>query len=117
MKIFLLIFFLLNLSTINLVVVAESRSFNICPLCTSDGAITCPNGFEAACENETSNDTEPKCLFYGNKYVPGCWKFVEVKKLDLNFNLPNMPPSAMIEIIGGGDTYTLNREIIGCKKI
>ena|SRR3989338_8216247 len=86
----------------------------VCPLCTNEGKLTCPVGYEAICENEP---IEPKCVFLGNKYIAGCWKFVGVKKLDFDFNSIDFPPSLMIEVIGGGETYTLNRETIGCKKL
>ena len=28
-----------------------------------------------------------------------------------------LTPGSMINVIGGGETYTLNREIVGCKKL
>ena len=95
----------------------EELLSQVCPLCTMHGIITCPNGLEAACIDEVPGETQPKCLFYENKYVPGCLKFVGIKKLDLNLLPANMPPSIMINIIGGGETYTLNREIIECRAI
>ena len=96
---------------------ANLENFSLCPLCNSEGIIICPAGFKAACANEKPDDTIPKCIFYENKYIPGCWKFIGVNKLDFNFGALKMPPSAMIEIIGGGETYTLNRDIVGCKKL
>ena len=93
------------------------ESFNMCPLCSNQGTLICPSGFEAACQNEIPGDTEPKCILFGKKYMPGCWKFVGIKKLDLGFSGLMLSPTAMVEVIGGGETYTLNREIIGCKKL
>ena len=96
---------------------AEKSSISICPLCSNQGELICPLGFEAACQNETPGDTEPKCILLEKKYMPGCWKFVGIKKMDINFDSLKMPPSTMIKIIGGGETYTLNRETIGCRKL
>ena len=110
-----LIFFILFTS--NIKVQAEEDLFFSCPLCNKEGGIICPAGYKAACADEVPGDTKPKCIFYENKYIPGCWKFIGIKKLNVDFLLPNMPPSAMIEIIGGGETYTLNRDIVGCKKL
>ena len=105
----LLIFFLpLNL---------HAESFDLCPLCSMSGDVICPGGFEPACENEVPYSIEPKCVFLENKYVPGCFKFVKVEKREIDFSGWKMPPGAMIEVIGGGETYTLNRETIGCKKL
>lgn len=97
----------------------ETESVILCPLCDKDGKIICPSGYEAACQDEAPSEgkTEPKCLILGRKYMPGCWKFVGVKKLDLDFSGLMLSPTSMIEIIGGGETYTLNRDIIGCKKL
>ncbi|OGI18567.1 MAG: hypothetical protein A3B68_02240 [Candidatus Melainabacteria bacterium RIFCSPHIGHO2_02_FULL_34_12] len=89
----------------------------VCPLCSFEGNVLCPEGFEATCQDENPDETEPKCVFFENKYVPGCWKFIGIKKMDFNLGALNMPPSVMIDIVGGGETYTLNREIIGCKKL
>ena len=118
MKLFFLIFILFTLLPVTGTCArATAESFFVCPLCSMDGIITCPIGFEAACADQIPNITEPKCVFLENKYVPGCWKFVGIKKLDLNFNPSNMPPSFMIDIIGGGETYTVDREAVGCRKL
>lgn len=113
-KLFLLIFFIECLIT--KAVSAEVETFLISPLCERE-TITCPDGYEAACADKISNDTKPKCLFYGDKYIPGCWKFVGIKKLDFSLFPANMPPTTMVKITGGGEVYTLNREIIGCRKL
>lgn len=113
----LFILFLSIMFTSGMNAVGETDSFQICPLCSKDGGITCPVGYEAGCQDETPGDTKPKCLFYGDKYIPGCWKFIGVKKLDFDFPSLGLPPTTMIKITGGGETYTLNREIVGCKKL
>ena len=95
----------------------ETEISTICPLCSYDAKLICPIGFTAICEGEDSHKLEPKCIFYENKYMPGCWKFAGINKINLNLVPANMPPSTMIKIIGGGETYTFNREIIGCKKL
>lgn len=105
------------LMAINLGAFAYEDPFTLCPLCSQDGKVICPLGFEAACADETPGETEPKCVFLGTKYMPGCWKFVGIKKLDFNIGVLNLPASYMAEVIGGGETYTLNREIIGCRKL
>ncbi|MBI2996467.1 MAG: hypothetical protein HYY52_07180 [Candidatus Melainabacteria bacterium] len=96
---------------------ANQEQFYLCPLCTQDGLIVCPDGFEAACSDKSVNNAEPKCILLGQKYIAGCWEFIGIKKVDLNLFPANMPPSLMVNIIGGGETYTLNRETIGCKEI
>ena len=95
----------------------NTEAFNVCPLCTNEGVLTCPGGYVAACADETPGDTEPKCIFYGKKHIPGCWKFAGIKKIDFSLLQASMPPTTMIEITGGGEVYTLNREIIGCRKL
>ena len=95
----------------------EIEVFELSPLCDSAGTIICPVGFEAGCADDLSLATQPKCIFYGNKYISGCLKFIGIKKIDLNFEALMLTPSSMIEVIGGGETYTLNREIVGCKKL
>ena len=105
---FILISLFLNTSN------AFALDDDVCPLCTHEGKLTCPVGYQAICENEP---IEPKCVFLENKYVAGCWKFIGIKKLDFDFNSIDFPPSLMIEVIGGGETYTLNRETIGCRKL
>lgn len=96
---------------------ANDIAFDVCPICTTDGQLICPVGFEAVCQNEVQDKTEPKCLFQGNQYIAGCWKYAGYKKLDFNFLQPPPPSTMMIEVIGGGEIYTLNREIIGCKRL
>ena len=93
---------------------ARAESFNICPLCLTDGVITCPDGYEPACPEE---ELKPKCVFYEKRYVPGCLQFIGLKKIDLGYLKFNLPSSYMVQIVGGGETFTLNREIIGCKLI
>ena len=115
LKLTILFFAFLLINALN--AIAESKTFSVSPLCTMDGEIICPNGFQPNCNDETENKTEPKCLFYENKYVPGCWKFIGIEKIDFSLLPLNMPPSTMIEIIGGGEVYTLNRDIVGCRKL
>lgn len=97
--------------------VTPSFDFDVCPLCTNFGELTCPNGYKIICADKTPGETEPKCLFLENKFVPGCWKYAGKRSIDFSILPGNMPPSTMIKITGGGDVYVLNREIIGCKKL
>lgn len=99
------------------VVHAQLESFYVSPLCTIHGEITCPIGFEVACSNGLIEDTQPKCVFLGRNYVPGCWKFVGINKLDFILPGESFAQSAMVKITGRGETYNLNRETIGCKKL
>lgn len=101
----------------NQIAYAEGGEFSVCPLCSNTGEVLCPLGSTAGCINDTPEETIPKCVFYGDRYVAGCWKFIGIKKLDLDFSKLGMPPSLMIDVIGGGETYTLNRETIGCRKL
>jgi len=96
---------------------ADTSIVNFCPLCSKNGEIICPKGFEAECIEIKGEMSEPRCVFFGNKYISGCWKFVGISKVDLDFFILNLPPSYMIEATGGGETYTLNRETIGCRKL
>ena len=99
-------------------VFSEISLFEVCPLCTNNGSIICPVGYEVGCKDETPGETEPRCLFLGSKYVPGCWKYEGVEYIDFSLVNANMPPSTMIKINNDGvKKYTLNREIVGCKKI
>lgn len=107
---FLLLLFFLPLDS-------KAESFNLCPLCSISGNVICPSGFEPACESEVPYVIEPKCIFYGNKYMPGCFKLVKIEKIDLGLSNLQLSPGTMVEVIGGGETYTLNRETIGCKKL
>ena len=98
---------------------AQTRieAFELSPLCDMNGGIICPAGFEVGCADGVSLEIQPKCIFYENKYIPGCLKFVGIKKIDLNFEALMLTPGSMIKVIGGGETYTLNREIVGCKRL
>ena len=96
---------------------ANAKEEFVCPLCTHEGILTCPSGFIAFCDEKDAANIEPRCVFLENKYVAGCWKFIGIKKMDLNFNSIDFPPSLMIEVIGGGETYTLNKDTISCKKL
>lgn len=93
----------------------NAESFNLCPLCTKHGEVICPGGYEPACP-ESTEVLEPKCIFYGARYVPGCYKYVGIQKLDLDFS-GGLPKGYKVDVIGGGETYTLDREIVGCKKL
>ena len=95
----------------------ETEAFFASPLCDMNGGIICPVGSEVGCADDISLATKPKCIFYENKYIPGCLKFAGIKKIDLNFEALMLTPSSMIKVIGGGETYTLNREIVGCRKL
>ena len=111
----ILILFFLFVSGVN--AQTQIETFELSPLCDMNGGITCPIGFEVGCADDASLVTEPKCIFYENKYIPGCLKFVGIKKIDLNLEALMLSPTSMIKVIGGGETYTLNREIVGCKKM
>ena len=109
------LFFLVAVSVITFT--KANAEADLCPLCTMDGKITCPAGYKVVCVNETNSDGEPKCIFLSDKFIPGCWKFIGIKKLDFRFNNSNIISKNMkVEIIGGGETYTLNRETISCIK-
>ena len=97
---------------------AESNSFDVCPLCTNDGTIICPVGYKVGCKDEAPGETEPRCLFLGSKYIPGCWKYEGIEYIDFSLSNLNMPPSTMVKINNDGvKKYTLNREIVGCTKL
>ena len=98
-------------------VIASSEDFDLCPLCDQFGEIICPNGYEAACASDEIPGPVPKCLLHNAKLIPGCWQFIGVQKIDLGLEHLMPFPNSMVEIIGGGETYTLNREIVGCKKL
>lgn len=87
---------------------------DVCPMCSMDGLVTCPNGFEITCEAE--ENSQPQCIFLGSMYVPGCYKYQRDENIDLSFLQKQMPPSTMTKIIGKSQVFTLNREAIGCKK-
>ena len=115
LSLIILIFLLLFVSDVT--AQTELEVFEVSPLCDSKGEVICPVGFEVGCADDPSLATEPKCIFYGNQYIPGCLKFIGIKKIDLNFGALMLTPGSMIEVIGGGETYTLNREIVGCKRL
>ena len=117
MKFILSILIFLFLFVIDIKAQTQIEIFVTCPLCDMNGGIICPDGFEVGCADDLSLATEPKCIFYEDKYIPGCLKFVGIKKIDLNFESLMLSPSSMIKVIGGGETYTLNREIVGCRKL
>ena len=93
----------------------QIKTFELSPLCDMDGEVICPVGFEVGCSSKEA--TEPKCIFYEGRFISGCLQFVGIKKIDLNFEALMVTPGSMIEVIGGGETYTLNREIVGCRKL
>ena len=114
---FLSLLILLILFTRSVVAQTQADSFELSPLCDVSGAIICPSGFEAGCADGVSLVLQPKCIFYEGKYIPGCLKFEKIEKIDLNFEKLMLSPGSMIEVIGGGETYTLNRETVGCRKL
>lgn len=115
-----LLFLLTVFLSTSLIALSQSEQFIISPLCTMQGEIRCPEGFKAACSDEKAEGTIPKCVFLGKNYVPGCWKFIRKQKID--FTIPSEGLRAVahesdVKIIGGGETYNLNRETIGCRKL
>ncbi len=92
------------------------EEFKLSPLCTKNGNIICPEDYVAACADETPGDTIPRCLLLSDKYIPGCWKFAGHKSIDFSLIPTNLPASAMVKVTGDGDIFTLDRDIIGCKK-
>ncbi len=114
---FLVILVLLILFVSSAIAQTQIESFELSPLCDMQGSITCPVGFEVGCASELPLISQPKCIFYGDKYISGCLKFEKMQKIDLNFESLMLTPGSMIKVIGGGETYTLNREIVGCKKL
>lgn len=117
MRLLLVILSLLILFVCDIKAQAVTDDFVVSPLCDINGTIVCPVGYEAGCADESLKSTEPKCIFYNEKFISGCLKFVGVKKIDINFETLMLSPGSMVKIIGGGETYTLNREIVGCKKL
>ena len=118
MKFILSILVFLFLFVIDIKAQTQIETFVTCPLCDMNGGIICPDGFEVSCLDDLSLATQqPKCIFYGDKYIPGCLKFVGIKKIDLGLEKLMLTPGTMVEVIGGGETYTLNREIVGCRKL
>lgn len=113
----LVIFFLLVVPLTCSWVLAEGFLFELCPLCTNHGELICPVGYEAGCQNEIEDYTEPRCLFFQGMYIPGCWKYIGTMSLDFSLLPESLPKGAMLEVIGGGEIFTLNREIVGCKKL
>ena len=91
----------------------EMEQIKLCPMCTKEGAIICPFGFKPWCNSNAQE--KPLCLYYGNKYLPGCFKFVG--KTNLNFVFPeSLIPGFTAKVTGGGDTFTLNTDTVSCKK-
>ncbi len=88
---------------------------SVYPVCSQGGNLLCPDDFEPACIDKQFS--EPKCILLGSMFIPGCWKFIGIKKIDLGLDKLKMPGSTMVEIIGGGETYTLDREGVFCKRI
>ena len=112
--IFLVLFFLV-VGSIN--AQTEIETFVLSPLCDMNGKLTCPDGFEVGCADDLSGVTKPQCIFYEGKYVSGCLKFIGIQKIDLNLEALMISPGSMVKIIGGGETYTLNKETVGCRKL
>jgi hypothetical protein len=97
---------------------SQVKDNSVYPTCDKNGQLLCPDGYEPSCkEEEDLVKTEPKCFFYIDKHVPCCMKFAGIKKLDLGLEKLMLGPTSMVKVIGGGETYTLNREAIFCKKI
>jgi len=117
MRFILTVLILLFLVVCNSNAQTQIEDFEVSPLCDINGSIICPDGFKVGCADDVSLATEPKCIFYGEKYIPGCLKFIGIKKIDLNLESLMLTPGSMIEVIGGGETYTLNRETVGCKRL
>ena len=115
MKYLILLSFLISLTS--LPVSAESEDFSMCPLCDRLGNVTCPFGYEAGCQRLNAEISEPKCIFLENTYVSGCLTFIGIKKIEGLDVLFMLGPNVKAEITGGGETYTLNREAIGCKRL
>ncbi len=110
-------FIFLNFLPVQCQEITQDIDFDVCPLCTNYGELTCPSGYKVICADKVRGETEPKCLFLESRFIPGCWKHAGKKSIDFSILPGNMPPSTMIKITGGGDVYVLNREIIGCKKL
>ena len=115
MRVLILNLFLLILFTVSSSY-AETE-FYLCPLCDQSGNIICPAGYEAGCLNSNVDGSLPKCLFLDGMYAPGCWKFEGIKKIDIGIDPSIFPPSWMAMIEGGGETYTVNKDTVGCKKL
>lgn len=89
---------------------------SVYPICSKHGEIVCPDDFSPYCPDDKELKSEPKCVLIGSMFVPGCWQFIGIKKIDLGLEKMMLSPTTMVKVIGGGETYTLNRETVFCKK-
>ncbi len=117
MNFFILILLILNFFLFRDAALGSTEQFKLSPLCTKNGNIICPEDYIAACADEKPGDTVPRCLLLNDKYIPGCWKFTGHKSIDFSLIPVNLPASAMVKITGDGDIFTLDRDIIGCRKL
>ena len=92
---------------------SANEGTEVCPLCSSQGALICPPGYEVSCSEEELSI--PQCIFLDKKFIPGCYKFKGYETLNLGF--PDLPAKAMIKVSTDSKVYTLNREIINCKLV
>lgn len=90
---------------------AYSEEITLCPVCSMNGEVICPESFKPNCTGEGSQNTVPKCFFVQNSFIPGCYRYERDEKI--NFNLTNLP-SEKLMIIGDTKVYSLNSMIIGC---
>lgn len=107
---FLVSYFLLPASAL------EIGPSSVYPVCSKSGEVVCPDNFSPYCPEDKEIKGTPKCILIGSMFVPGCWIFVGIKKIDLGLEKMMLSPTTMVKVIGGGETYTLNRETIFCKK-
>ncbi len=96
---------------------AQDKDTSISPICSKTGNLICPENYVPDCIRKEDEKIDPRCVFYMNKYMPFCAKFAGIKKIDLGLEKLMLSPSTMIKVIGGGEAYTLNNEIIFCKRI
>lgn len=89
---------------------------SVYPVCIK-GEIACPDNFLPYCPEDKEKSGTPKCVQIGSMFIPGCWQLVGIKKIDLGFEKMMLSPTTMVKVIGGGETYTLNRETVFCKRI
>lgn len=89
---------------------------SVYPVCSKSGEIVCPDNYLPFCPENKEKSASPKCIQLGSMFVPGCWQFEGIKKIDLGLEKMMLSPSTMVKVIGGGETYTLNRETVFCKK-
>lgn len=90
---------------------------SVYPVCSKSGDIICPDNFSPYCPEDKENKGIPKCVLIGSMFIPGCWQFEGIKKIDLGLEKMMLSPTTMVKVIGGGETYTLNRETVFCKRI